>query len=136
MAGDKKNARGDGRRIPRVEKEIREVIGLYLLQSMRGELSGLVSVSRVIASGDLRTAKVLVTVMGDDSNKKEDLQILNDRAGEIQQQINRKLQMRHCPRLSFHYDDGFDNALKVEGILRQIGLSKKPLDPEDKDSES
>lgn len=112
---------GGSRRLPRVEKEIQQVIGAYLLGRFRGQLHGLVSVSRVIVSGDLRTAKVYVTVMGSEVDRETSLEELQSHAYEIQSEVNRQLRMKFCPRLSFFYDEGFDNSLRVEKILRDIG---------------
>lgn len=135
--------KGDGRRVHRVEKEIREVIGAYLLRGFRGELPGLVSVSRVIVSKDLRTAKVLVTMMvqaavtsspseGSAADEKAlrrsyDAAIdeLQAHASEIQTEINRRLQMKHCPRLTFIYDDGLEHALRIESILRDLKRARE-----------
>lgn len=138
-----RGAKGDGRRLHRVEKEIREVIGAYLLRGFRGELPGIVSVSRVIVSKDLRNAKVLITLMVqaavtspqpvDDEKVERELKLAHERAvhelqahaPEIQAEVNRRLQMKHCPRLSFHYDDGFEHALRVESILRDLKLARE-----------
>lgn len=123
---------GDGRRVPRVEKEIREVVGHYLLRGFRGNLPGIVSVTRVIASKDLKNAKILVTIMskskldltvhGEPSEnlKKSCLSELKTHVHEIQFELNRQLKMKNCPRLTFFYDEGVGHALKIEGILRKL----------------
>jgi ribosome-binding factor A len=125
-SGDK----GDGgRRVQRVEREIREVIATYLVGGFKGELPGIVSVTRVIASKDLRTAKIMVTVMGFEANNKVDtraaIDALQERVHEVQHEVNRRLQMRHCPKLTFMYDEGFEKALKVEHILRNLAEESK-----------
>lgn len=141
---------GDGRRIPRVEKEIREVVGQYLLMGFRGSLPGVVSVTRVIASRDLKNAKILITVMPkvsskaaakvlaldnpgpSDELKKSTILKLKEQAFQIQAEVNRQLKMKHCPRLSFYYDEGVGHALKMETILSQI---KRQTPKASKDSE-
>lgn len=127
---------GESHRVQRVEREIREVIGTYLIRGFRGELPGTVSVSRVIASKDLKTAKVFVTLMTKDSvvtepsatAKKAAIKELQAHAHEIQAEVNRRLQMKHCPRLGFFYDEGLGHALKVESILRDIEKSRRPAE--------
>ena len=119
-------------RAARVEGEIRDVIASYLLGPLRGEIPGMVSVTRVIISGDMRQAKVLVTVMdptgetgltGDALNKSTVTE-LQAHAYEIQEEIDHRLRMKFCPKLKFHFDDGFEHAMKVENILRQISNEK------------
>jgi ribosome-binding factor A len=133
--------RGGGRshRLSRVEREIREVIGIYLISGFRGELPGIVTVSRVTVSGDIRSAKVLVTLMPPpgvenpteetmkefNAQKKLAIAELQAHAHEFQNELNRKLRLRYVPRISFSYDEGFEQAMKVENVLRQISLDAK-----------
>lgn len=112
-------------RTTRVEGDMREVIASYLLVSLRGELPGFVSITRVIISKDLRQAKVLFTVMdaacaSTAALNKLALESLQAHAPEIQNEINRRLRMKFCPRLTFHHDSGFDDAIRIEGILNEI----------------
>lgn len=118
-----------------MEREIREVVGSYLLSGFRGELQGMVSVSRVIASKDLRTAKIFVTVMGTEAERKASVAELQDHAHEVQHEVNRRLQMKFCPKLTFLYDEGFDNVMRVEQILRDLGeqRAKKEGDGDSED---
>ncbi len=122
-----KENRGTSHRIHRVEREIREVCGLYLLSGFKGDLPGIVSISRVIVSKDLRQAKVLVTAMGigaeETVSHKAVVKELQAAASEFQHEVNRKLRMKNTPKLTFHYDTGFEHAMRVENILRD--LSKK-----------
>ena len=140
MGRDKKGAvenRGSGgHRIPRVEREIREVIGSYLLGGFRGDLPPFVSVSRVIASRDLRNAKILVTAMGENVDRAACVKELQAHAHEIQRVVNQRLRMKHCPRLTFHYDHGFEHALKVESILRDLSRERAGKDAEASDEDS
>lgn len=123
--GRDSGTRGDGRRIPRVEREMREVIGSYLISRLQGELEGFVSVSRVIVSKDLRQAKVMITVMGEGADPKVIIAQLKAHAPEIQSEVNRRLRMKYCPRITFLYDEGFENVLKVEKILQDLSQKRK-----------
>lgn len=113
------------RRIGRVEKEIREVIATYLLGGFKGDLHGFVSVSRVQVSRDLRHAKVFVTVMGTDAEREATLEALESHAYEIQGEVNRALRMKFVPRLSFAYDTGMENSIRVDQILRNLAEERK-----------
>ncbi len=115
-------------RLPRVEREIREIVGRHLISGFRGDLSGIASVTRVIVSGDLRQAKILVTLMtyGQESkiDKKADIKELQRHAYEFQEEVSRLLKMRQTPRLTFLYDEGYEHAMKVENILRELDQAK------------
>ncbi len=77
---------GGNHRQARVEKELREVVGTYLLSGFRGDLPGIISVTRVIVTGDLRQAKVFVRSMSlsEECNRKEVVGELQAHAYEIQ----------------------------------------------------
>jgi ribosome-binding factor A len=123
---------GEGnRRLLRVEKQIREVVGTYLISGFHGELQGLVSVSRVSASRDLRQARVYISVMGEESEREASINLLRDNAYDVQSEINRKLQMKFCPKLSFFLDEGFHKMLKVEKILHDLKVSQPGGSAED-----
>lgn len=115
----------DSRRVMRVEKEVQATIAMYLLQSMRDRLPGLVTISHVKMPADLRTAKVFVSVLGSDQEKDQVMEILQDRARVIQSYIGDQLRMRYCPKLSFYPDTTTENVLKVERILQDLKDQRK-----------
>jgi len=141
--------RGASHRVQRVEREVRDVVGTMLLGPLSTDFPGLISISRVSMSADLRNARINVIAMSqipvpeptldEEKNQSEDreyrkkleaerkgvVKALNEHAYEVQQAIARKLQMRFTPKVTFFYDEGFDSAMKVEGILRKLGSSAK-----------
>ena len=139
MARDQKKSgpSGESHRLARVEKEIRDVLGLYLVGGFRGALPGFVSLTRVRVSPDLKIASLNYTMImtqdeGETSDaferrqvlaRKEATKELNSRARDVQAELAHKLQLRFTPKVTFYYDDGFENALKVEKILRDMSVS-------------
>ena len=118
---ERRGAGGDDkRRIKRVEREVREVVARYLLTGFRGELSGLVSVSRVTMAGDLRAGRVFISVMGEPGDAEASLAEIKEFVHEIQTEVDKQLKMKFCPKLSFFLDESMEHVLKVEKILRDI----------------
>lgn len=119
---------GASRRLLRVEKEMRNTIASYLTGmsggGFRGELKGLVTVSRVSASADLRSAKVFVSVLGTEAEQEATIESLESRARDVQSEVNRQLRMKHCPKLSFELDHGLEKSMHVDAILRSIELGR------------
>ena len=116
---------GDGRRQARVEQEVQKAIAHFLVSGFRQPLPGLVTNCRVMMPGDLRTAKVYVSVLGSDDQREKALDTLQARAFEVQDFIAKELRMRYCPKLTFFLDDTTENVLKVERILHELQLQKK-----------
>jgi ribosome-binding factor A len=141
MARTEKGAKGTGlvsHRLERVEKEIRDVVGTYLIGGFRGHgLPGLVSLTRVRLSPDMKIANFNFTVLlaqneGETNEahekrlvaaRRESEKILNGAAIDFQDEIAHRLKMRFTPRVRFYYDEGFENALKVEKILRDMSVT-------------
>lgn len=86
-----------------------------------------VTVTFVEVSGDLREAKVHVSVMGDE--KKQDLCMhgLRSSTGFLQQKVAERVDTRYTPRLKFVLDEGVKRSVEVSKILGE-------LLPEDDDS--
>lgn len=110
----------EGRRVTRVEKEIQQVIASYLINGFSEKLPGLVTVASVKMPGDLRTARVFVSVLGEEPLLQNVLEILQARAFEIQKFIGHELKMRYCPKLTFEADTTTSQVLKIEKILSEL----------------
>jgi ribosome-binding factor A len=115
---------GDGRRVSRVEQEVQKTVAQFLLTGFRAPLKGLVTVSRVMMPGDLRTAKVYISVLGSEADRQETLSTLQARAFEVQKYIGQELRMRFCPKLSFHADDTTEHVMKIDRILHELERKK------------
>lgn len=107
----------ESRRVQRVEKELREIIASYVLRNNPG---GLLSISGVRVSKDMRQAKVYVSLIGAEKVPAEQIEDLQEQSKEIQFQIGKQLRMKYCPRLKFYNDDSVAMATKVDQILSQI----------------
>ena len=121
---------GDGRRVARVEQEIQKTVAQFLISGFRRQLPGLVTVSRVIMPADLRNAKVYISVLGSDADRKEALETLKERAFEVQNYIGKELRMRYCPKISFYLDEMTEHVLKIDRILHDLEEEKKKREPQ------
>jgi len=107
------------RRTQRVASLIRETIGQVLLTELSDPRidPARTSVVRVEVPEDLLTARVFVSVLGDDAQKRKTLRALKHAAGHIQELIGRNVALRHTPRLTFEYDEGFYKTLETYRII-------------------
>ena len=79
-----------------------------------------VTVTGVEASGDLRYAKVMVSVMGDETRQNLTLRGLQNAAGFLQSKIADRIDLRYTPRLTFVLDQGVKHSIAVAQILREV----------------
>lgn len=127
---------GDGRRVARVEREIQATIAQFLIRGFKSPLPGLVTVAQVRMPADLRAAKVYISVLGSDEQMAEAIELLQERAFEIQNYIGKELKMRYCPKLTFYADHATDQVLKVERILHDLEAERKANEPSKDGEES
>ena len=113
------------RRVLRVEKELREIVGLHLVGGFHGELNGLVTISRVSVTSDLRSARINVSVIGSEAEQEASLEVLNKYGYEVQREIAKALPLRYCPKVKFFLDKSLEKVLKVEKILFEISQQQK-----------
>lgn len=121
-------------RIGRINEEIqRELSGqLRRLKDPRVSQVGMVSITRVDTTGDLRYARVYVSVL-DKSQEKEVLKGLKSAAGFLRRELGQTLQLRYTPELQFISDDSILHGAHILEVLRQV--EQKDADRQDGASE-
>ncbi|MBQ9114687.1 MAG: 30S ribosome-binding factor RbfA [Clostridia bacterium] len=110
--------------IDRVNSEImKELMGLIRneLKDPRVRDCQMLSIMRVETTGDLKYAKVFVSVM--DGNAQEVVKGLNASAGFLRNALFNRLKIRAVPTLIFVLDDSIDYGFKIEKILKEIKTS-------------
>jgi ribosome-binding factor A len=114
-----------GARMRRVNEVLREVIGGAISGDLRDPRIGFVTVTAVKASPDLRTAKVFVSVLGDEAEREATLGALRSSHGVIQSRIAAETRMKRTPKLTFHYDDTIEQGVRISKLLEE----EEPPDP-------
>lgn len=79
-----------------------------------------VTVTKVEVAGDMRSAKVYVSVMGDEKKQSQCLNGLRRSAGFLQSCIKERIDTRYIPKLEFEIDQGVKQALEVSRILKEV----------------
>lgn len=101
----------------RVNQVIREVIGDAITTELEDPRIGFVTVTSVDTSPDLRSARVFVSVLGDDSERESTLAGLEASHGVLQARIAAETRLKYTPTLSFHYDDGPERGVRLARLL-------------------
>ncbi|RLC95339.1 MAG: 30S ribosome-binding factor RbfA [Chloroflexi bacterium] len=109
------------RRLERVNSLVRQEISDLLQREVKDpRLGGLVTITEVSTSRDLRHAKVLVSVIGSDSEQKEVLATLTTASGFMRRELSRRLRLRRIPELVFEYDESIDRGAHVLQLISQV----------------
>lgn len=111
----------DGRRPDRVAEAIREEVATFLAEGVKDpRVTGLVTVTGVDVTRDLRHAKVFVSIMGSDTERSATLEGLASVAGHLRGRIGRALRLRVAPELDFQLDRSIASAARIESLLAQL----------------
>lgn len=120
-------------RIGRINEDIQRELSALIrtLKDPRVSQVGMVSVIRVDTTGDLRYAKVYISVL-DKAQEKEVMKGLKSASGFLRRELARALQLRYTPELKFVADDSIQQGAHILEILRDPNLVK-PENPANAD---
>lgn len=104
----------------RVNEAIREVLSDALASGLKDPRIGFVTVISVETTPDLRSARVYVSVLGDEKQLEDTLAGLEHSHGYLQSLINKELGLKRTPHLTFHHDDSIERGMRIEKLLREI----------------
>ena len=106
-------------RIGRINEEIQRELAeqIRYLKDPRVSQVGMVSIIRVDTTGDLRYARVYVSVL-DKNQEKDVLKGLKSASGFLRRELGRSLQLRYTPELQFIADDSISQGAHILEVLR------------------
>ena len=113
------------RRLLKAGEAIREVVSMAILTELRDPRVKNVTVIGVEVAPDMREAKVLISIMGSESQQATSLRGLRNSAGFLQSKIAERIDTRYTPKLTFVADEGVKKSLAVAQILDQIAHEKR-----------
>jgi ribosome-binding factor A len=109
----------------RMAEAIREVVATAILFEVADPRVRSVTVLTVEVSGDLRQAKVHVSIMGTEAEQKRALEGLNRAAGFLQARVAARLQTRFTPILSFKLDDSVKKSIELGRLIDEAVASDR-----------
>jgi ribosome-binding factor A len=103
-----------------VHKEISEIIE----HEMQETLTGMVTVTGVEMSRDLKNARVFVSVLGDDALVQSSIEALNGATGFIRARLRERMILKRIPMLSFAYDSSTVHGMYIDKLFDEINKQK------------
>ena len=116
-------------RMSRVDEELKKEISNIITYDLKDtNITGLISVTKVKVSGDLKYAKVYVSMLNAKDNKQV-LAALKKSAGFVRTEIAKRINLRTTPEIIFIFDDSIEYGSRIDTILKEV---IKDIKPEDK----
>jgi ribosome-binding factor A len=117
----------------RVAALLQSAIAELLLRGVKDPRVGTVTVTGVDLSPDLKHARVFVAPFGDPAGGARALAGLESARRYLQSQVGKRLGLRYTPELRFELDTSFDQAERMERLLREVAPSEPKGDGGDEE---
>jgi ribosome-binding factor A len=106
-----------GARMRRVNETIREILGDAIATELKDPRIGFVTVTDVDTSPDLRSARVYVSVLGNEDERERSLAGLQSSHGVLQAKIASAMRLKRTPTLTFVYDESAERGDRISRLL-------------------
>ena len=110
-----------------VQKELSNLISREIKDP---RINPMTSVVAVEVSPDLKTAKVYISVLGDEDSKNATKQGLKSAASFMRGQLARKLNLRNTPELTFVIDSSIEYGVRMSKLINEVNLKRADSDEE------
>ncbi len=126
MDDRKQTSDNKARRLSRIEKTLREIVGQKLL-SMNSLFNGvMVTLVRVRCARDLRSAELFISLFNteDDDAVEDVFDVLEEKRALLQHQVAKELPMKFCPKLTFTLDGSIDKLVHFSTVLNETKINR------------
>jgi ribosome-binding factor A len=114
------------RRADRVAEAVRAEAATFLNEEARDpRLVGLVTVTGVDVSRDLRQARIFVSILGSDSQRTATFEALTSIASALRSRLAKTMRLRVAPEVSFRLDESVARAARIESLLAEVRDKRK-----------
>ena len=113
-------------RTEKVAEEIKHQLAPIMSREL-GELHlGLVTVTMVRISRDLKNAKVYLSFIGNKEPVETCIEKINNRKKHIRMHLGKNMHLKFVPELDFYFDDNIQYASRIEEIIKEIHKDEEP----------
>lgn len=107
-------------RMGRIDEEYRKELSQIISYDLKNpNVTGMIGVTKVKVTTDLKYAKVYVSILNS-KNIKETMDGLKKSSGFIRSELAKRINLRNTPELIFEIDDSIEYGAKIDSILKEI----------------
>lgn len=107
-------------RTEKVSEELKHKLNTAMTKDLSELSVGLVTISKVIVSPDLKNAKVYVTFIGNKEPVEKCIEKINNRKGHIRYNLAKSITLKYTPEIIFYHDDTSEYADKIQKIFNDL----------------
>ncbi|MDO7787490.1 30S ribosome-binding factor RbfA [Desulforamulus aquiferis] len=109
----------------RMAEAIKKEIADLLRNEIKDPRVGFVTITGVEVTKDLSYAKIFISVMGSEEQRKESVDILQNASGYMRSEVGRRIKVRHAPELIFKLDNSLDHGSRIMELLHGINRQEE-----------
>ncbi|TYP54295.1 30S ribosome-binding factor RbfA [Thermosediminibacter litoriperuensis] len=111
-------------RTDRVSGEIKKAVSEIINNELKDpRIQGLISVTKVEVSKDLRHAKIFLSIYGEESVKQNALEGIKNAEGFIRRELANRVRLKFIPELNFKLDESIEYGIHISKLLKDINYS-------------
>jgi len=114
----------NSRRQKRVSSLIKEELSRLLIEEFQNMYSGIITVTQIEMSPDLKTAYIYISFYGEEK-KEEILERLEKKKGYLRKSIASRVKLKYNPKLIFSIDRTAEYEEKIEKLMKIIKKNEK-----------
>lgn len=122
-------------RVRKLQEFIKQEVSQMLMRGMKDPRIGFTTVTDVEVTGDLRQAKIYVSLFGSDKEKADTLQALKHARGHVRSELGKILNLRHVPEIDFDKDTSLDYSMHIESLINEIHQEPTSTEKETNDEQ-
>jgi len=103
----------------RVNHLVQEVLA-EAVPELKDPRIGLITITGVETSTDLRHARVFVSVLGGEKRRRASLEGLEAAHGLLQARLGRELTLKRTPQLTFEYDPTVERGVRMTQLIDEL----------------
>lgn len=118
-------------RVEKVQELMKQEASNIILRELKDPRIGFVTVTQAEVTGDLREAKIYVSLMGSDKEIKNCWEGLMSSLGYIRRELGHRIRLRFTPQISFVLDKSLDYSEYIQKLLQGIKTEEKSDEKEE-----
>ncbi|NLV88067.1 MAG: 30S ribosome-binding factor RbfA [Tissierellia bacterium] len=116
----------NNKRVNRISEEVRKVVSELLFNGLKDpRIHSMTTITNVEVTRDLRYAKIYVSVLGNDEEKKNTIEGLESAKGFIRNEIGKKIDLRYVPEPIFHLDESIEQGIYMSKLIEEVNKNTR-----------
>ena len=122
------------KRANRIAEEIRKIVSELLINGLKDpRIKAMTSINNVEVTRDLSYAKIYVSVLGNEEEKKDTIDGLESAKGFIRKSIGSSLDIRYIPEPIFILDESIEEGIRIAKLIKEINKKEEKGNKEEDD---